>query len=51
MNTDIIESANISSGPSREIFLLYYKEYSLLDRKRNEEILGELKVEPVDEKL
>jgi hypothetical protein len=26
MNTDIIESANISPGSSKEIFLLYYKE-------------------------
>ena len=25
--------------------------YTLLDHKKNEEILGELKVEPVDEKL
>jgi hypothetical protein len=26
MNMDIIESANISVGPSKEIFLRYYKE-------------------------
>jgi hypothetical protein len=25
--------------------------YALLERKRNEKILGELKVEPVDEKM
>lgn len=30
MNTDIIESANISPGSSKEIFLLYYKELQTL---------------------